>query len=228
MKILYFILLIVFAASCAPKTLTYQRISANLAANKKQKNPKKMKDYIVSIETSFGNMDLILFDETPLHKQNFLKLASEGFYDSTIFHRVIAEFMIQGGDPNTKDPAADPRMFGTGGPGYTIPAENMANGKHTKGALAAARTGDQVNPKRESSGSQFYIVHSENGCRHLNGQYTVFGQVVAGLDVVDKIAAVQTVAGNRPTQNIRMSMKVKEMTREEIEKTYGYQFSVKQ
>lgn len=184
-----------------------------------------MKDYIVTIETPLGNMDVLLFEETPLHKQNFLKLALEKTYDSTIFHRVIPNFMIQGGDPLTKDPTGDARMYGTGGPGYTIPAENMANGKHIKGALAAARQGDQVNPKRASSGSQFYIVHSDNGCRHLNGQYTVFGQVVAGLDVIDKIAAIPTAQGDRPSQNIRMSMTVKEMTRDEISKTYNYQFA---
>jgi cyclophilin family peptidyl-prolyl cis-trans isomerase len=225
MKNFFFIFLLFAIASCAPKPLTYQRISETLEKNKKLTNPKKMKDYIVSIETPFGNMELVLFDETPLHKQNFLKLASEGFYDSTLFHRVIPDFMIQGGDPNTRDAAADPRTFGTGGPGYTIPAENMANGKHVKGALAAARTGDQINPKRESSGSQFYIVHSETGCKHLNGQYTVFGQVLTGLEVIDKIASVQTVAGNRPAQNVRMSMKVTEMTREEIAKKYNFQFT---
>jgi cyclophilin family peptidyl-prolyl cis-trans isomerase len=225
MKTFFCLFPLLFILACSPKLMNYQHISKVLEANKKQKNVKKMKDFIVTIETPFGNMDLILFDETPLHKQNFLKLASEGFYDSTLFHRVIPEFMVQGGDPNTKDAGADPNTFGIGGPGYTIPAENMANGKHMKGSLAAARTGDHMNPRRESSGSQFYIVHSENGCKHLNGQYTVFGQVLSGLDVIDKIAAVRTAPGNRPMQNVRMKMTVSELTRSEISDKYQYQFS---
>ncbi len=178
---------------------------------------------VITIETQFGNMDLILYNETPLHKENFLKLAKEGFYDNTTFHRVIKGFMIQGGDPLSKDPAT--RMqAGTGGPNYTIPAEMVPHLKHLKGALAAARKGDNVNPKRESSGSQFYIVQDAMGCQHLNGQYSVFGQVVRGLEVIDSIAAQPQRASSVPAQDIFMKMSVKELSLAKIQKEYNFVF----
>ncbi|MDX1909495.1 MAG: peptidylprolyl isomerase [Bacteroidia bacterium] len=183
------------------------------------------KDVVVTISTSFGEMTVILYDETPKHKANFLKLVEEGFYDSTAFHRVIQNFMIQGGDPYSKAGGTGGPV-GTGGPGYTVDAEFVPGITHVKGALAAARQGDQVNPKRASSGSQFYIVHSEAGCRGLNGQYTVFGRVVKGLEVVDAIATQPTnrSRGDQPVTPIYMTMTAEKMSRKKIEKEFGYQY----
>ena len=153
------------------------------------------------ISTSKGDMVVKLYDETPLHKENFIKLAQKGFYNGILFHRVINGFMIQVGDPLTKD-SGRKREWGTGGPGYTVPAEFVNGLTHKKGALAAARMGDFVNPEKESSGSQFYIVQSESGCRHLDGEYTVFGEVVEGLDVIDKIAGVSTDPYDCPLEDV--------------------------
>ncbi|MCQ2131420.1 MAG: peptidylprolyl isomerase [Bacteroidales bacterium] len=239
----------------------------------------------VKIETTFGDIIVRLYDETPLHRDNFLKLAGEGYYDGTIFHRVIANFMIQGGDPDSKNPTPNGR-YGTGGPDYTIEAEIKPELFHKRGALAAARQGDQVNPERRSSGSQFYIVWGDTykegqlsqlskqmkmmaeqnafdklarenrakimemrrnrdqagllalqdllssqaremakgqaglseaqktaystigGTPHLDGQYTVFGEVIEGLDVVEKIQSVKTRPGDRPVEDIKMKMTV--------------------
>ena len=153
------------------------------------------------ITTSKGEMVVKLYDETPLHKENFINLAKKGFYNGILFHRVIKGFMIQVGDPLTKD-SGRRNEWGTGGPGYTIPAEFVDSLTHKKGALAAARMGDFVNPEKESSGSQFYIVQSEAGCKHLDGEYTVFGEVVEGLDVIDKIANVSTDPYDCPLEDI--------------------------
>ena len=233
----------------------------------------------VLIETTLGSIRVKLYNETPEHRDNFLKLAGEGFYDSLLFHRVINGFMVQAGDPSSRS-AQPGQRYGSGGTGYTIPAEiNPAQHFHKKGALAAARTGDQVNPERRSSGSQFYIVQGKvasdeeltqtemnisrqplqsmfnralseklealqakglpinqdslvnearqsvmaewermekfaytpeqreayktgGGTPFLDGAYTVFGEVLEGLDVVDKIAAVETQPGDRPTQDV--------------------------
>lgn len=156
---------------------------------------------ILDIVTNFGTMKVKLYSKTPKHKANFLKLAAADFFDSTRFHRVIKGFMIQGGDPLSKYPdKAD--MWGTGGPGYTVPAEFVNEYYHKKGALAAARKGDMANPKKSSSGSQFYIVQDEIGCLHLDGQYTIFGETVEGLDVIDKIAAVPTDDYDRPLNDV--------------------------
>lgn len=187
----------------------------------------------VLIETSMGNMTAILYDDTPQHRDNFVKLVESGYYDGLLFHRVINNFMIQGGDPQSKDAPAG-KMLGNGGPGYTIPAEIIyPKHYHKKGALAAARTGDNVNPKRESSGSQFYIVQGQKytdmqldmfekrmgstfapkvrdayvtlgGTPHLDNQYTVFGEVVDGLNVIDKIAAVETGMVDRPVNDVKI------------------------
>lgn len=247
---------------------------------------------LVLISTEYGDIKIKLYDETPLHRDNFLKLVNEGFYDSLLFHRVINEFMIQGGDPDSKKAEAGTPL-GNGGPGYQVDAEIMDGMFHKKGVLAAARQGDQMNPTRKSSGSQFYIVHGrvfsnedldmmeekmnmhvkqkvvmdyinkpENaelkkradslyqarnqaeleallmkidsltletynaaelfsftdeqreiystigGAPHLDGAYTVFGEVVEGLDVIDKIAIVETDRMDRPAQDIKMTMKV--------------------
>lgn len=170
--------------------------------------PKKKKDYQVTIHTEYGDMVVVLYDQTPLHKGNFLRLAEAGFFDQTTFHRVINGFMIQGGDPNSK-PGGDAAQVGQGGPSYTIPAEFVPELTHVKGALAAARQGDAVNPQKASSGSQFYIVQNPASCRHLNGQYTVFGQVTEGLEIIDRIATQP----KSPTtgEPIRMTIEVKKI-----------------
>jgi cyclophilin family peptidyl-prolyl cis-trans isomerase len=191
---------------------------------------------LVEIQTDLGNMTVELFNATPKHRDNFLKLADEGYYDGTLFHRVIAGFMIQGGDPNSKGAAAGVAL-GMGGPGYQVPAEFVDSLVHIKGSLAAARMGDGGNPKRESSGSQFYVVQGgpvtdefmdqieartgkkytpENradykmygGTPHLDFQYTVFGRVTTGLEVVDKVGAVPTARGDRPLTDLKMKLKV--------------------
>lgn len=156
---------------------------------------------VVEMQTTQGTMKIKLYNATPGHRDNFLKLVGEGFYDSLKFHRVIQGFMIQGGDPLSKDDSVV-FQWGTGGPGYTIAAEFVPELHHCKGAVAAARLGDMANPRRASSGSQFYIVQSESGCSHLDGQYTVFGQVVEGLEVIDKIAAVATGPYDRPLEPV--------------------------
>ena len=156
-----------------------------------------------TIQTSMGPMVVKLYDETPLHKANFEKLAKNHFFDGILFHRVINGFMIQVGDPLTKDSTQVDR-WGTGGPGYTIPAEIISGLTHKKGALAAARRGDSVNPAKESSGSQFYIVQDENGCKHLDGEYTIFGEVVSGFETIDKIASAPTDFRDKPLENIEI------------------------
>lgn len=240
----------------------------------------------VIIKTSLGDITVRLYDETPLHRDNFVKLAREGYYDGTLFHRVIKDFMIQGGDPDSKGAPAGKKL-GIGGPDYTIEAEIKPTLFHKRGALAAARQGDEVNPERRSSGSQFYIVwgqvynqgqikqfakqmemqqmqqafnalamqHREEimqlrrdrnreglqelqdklaneaqqqvkakgagmtaeqqeiyttigGTPHLDGQYTVFGEVEEGLDIVDQIQQAATGRGDRPIEDIEMKMEV--------------------
>ncbi|MDR2010181.1 MAG: peptidylprolyl isomerase [Bacteroidales bacterium] len=186
----------------------------------------------VKIETTKGTMTIMLYDDTPLHRDNFVKLVESGFYNDLLFHRVIKNFMIQGGDPESKNAPAG-KALGMGGPGYTIPAEIKPNHFHKKGTLAAARQGDQQNPKRESSGSQFYIVQGQKytdlqldnmekqigkkftkeqrdayveagGTPHLDDQYTVFGEITEGLSIVDKIAAVETSRGDRPVEDVKI------------------------
>lgn len=191
---------------------------------------------LVEIQTEFGNMLVLLFNSTPKHRDNFLKLAEQGFYDSLLFHRVIEGFMIQGGDPASKDADAS-AVLGSGGPGYTIDAEFSDTLVHVKGALAAARTSDSVNPEKRSSGSQFYIVQgrkvtsdmldtfeAQKGKRYgraqrdlyteiggtpfLDFEYTVFGRVIDGLEVIDKLAAVATNRSDRPEKNVQFKVKV--------------------
>jgi cyclophilin family peptidyl-prolyl cis-trans isomerase len=261
----------------------------------------KKTDYVVTIKTSHGDMVAILYDETPKHKVNFIKLAKEKFYDSLIFHRVMEEFMIQGGDPDSKK-AKPGQPLGSGGPGYTIDAEFVPKYCHEKGALSAARVPDNANPKKASSGSQFYIVQGTKvseaelktdqaklqssfqqyfqnpanrpdydtlmkyyqkndmkgyqnciiglkpkvesslginldkaiaperlaayttigGAPHLDDDYTVFGKVIKGLEVIDKIAALPKDQRNRPLEDIRMFVTVEELSKKKITKLYGY------
>ncbi|RLD50441.1 MAG: peptidylprolyl isomerase [Bacteroidetes bacterium] len=235
-------------------------------------------DTLILIETAYGNMKIKLYDKTPKHKANFIKLAKQSFFDGLLFHRVINQFMIQGGDPDSKNAPAG-KMLGNGGPGYEIDAEFNDSLFHKKGVIAAAREGDNVNPLKKSSGSQFYIVqgrtfsdeeldkleeqsslgnyiasHPEinkeatnyritgnnsafnklieaikkqdnfkitkipdykrtiyktiGGTPHLDNNYTVFGELVEGLDVIDKIAAVKTDKNDRPIEDVKMTIKV--------------------
>ncbi len=242
----------------------------------------------LDVATTAGNIKIHLYDDTPLHRDNFLKLAKEGYYDGVLFHRVIKDFMVQTGDPESKGAPAG-TMLGSGGPGYTIPAEIVyPKHYHKYGALAAARTGDEMNPERKSSGSQFYIVTGKKfspqqlsrmeemsvqkqlqsyfmdlqrqhmdtikqlrlakdsvglenlrqeliketeanvkpvtmteeqvrdyttigGTPHLDGQYTVFGEVLEGMDIVEKIQNAETDGRDRPTEDIKIiSIKVEE------------------
>ena len=158
---------------------------------------------VFDIITSMGVIKIKLYADTPKHRENFAKLALEKYYDGILFHRVIDGFMIQAGDPLTKDANNKPR-FGTGGPNSTVPAEFVAAHTHKKGALAAARRGDAVNPYKESSGSQFYLVQDAANCAQLDGAYTVFGETVEGLDVIDKIASVATDGRDCPLQDVKI------------------------
>ncbi|HOO09326.1 MAG TPA: peptidylprolyl isomerase [Cyclobacteriaceae bacterium] len=264
------------------------------------------KDYLVTFKTDMGDMVAILYDETPKHKANFIKLAKEHFYDSLLFHRVIQGFMIQGGDPDSRH-AKPGQKLGNGGPGYTIDAEFNPKLFHEKGALSAARQPDPINPTKASNGSQFYIVQEtvtlihnvyqltldqanlnaglqqllkkeENkglydslrqlyltgdmhaymarlnslvprieketglkvrkkipqekidayttvgGVPHLDDEYTVFGKVIKGLDVIDKIARVQTDSADRPVKDVHFTVTVEEMPRKKITELYGYEY----
>ena len=176
----------------------------------KIEEPKKEVMQEVVIETSLGNITIALYNETPQHRDNFIKLTNDKFYDGVLFHRIIQNFMIQTGDPDSKT-AAKGQALGRGGPGYTIPAEILPQFNHKRGAIGAARLGGPSNPQRASSGSQFYIVDNPNGSHHLNGEYTVFGEVLQGMDVVDRIAAQPKDQGDRPLEDIKViSMKVVE------------------
>jgi len=212
-------------------------LSIASSAQKDSTIRKKDRKRDVLLQTNYGNIILRLYDSTPLHRDNFLKLVKTGFYDSVLFHRVIRNFMIQAGDPDSKL-AKTGEPLGNGGPGYTVPAEFRTSLFHKKGVIAAARTGDDVNPQKASSGSQFYIVQGKiftdpgldsletirlkgrkippaqrevyktiGGTPHLDQNYTVFGEIVIGLDVIDKIAEVSTSKGadrDRPLQDVRI------------------------
>ena len=192
---------------------------------------KQNNNIMINLETTMGTIKIELYGDTPVHSNNFKKLVEEGFYDGILFHRVIDGFMIQTGDPESKT-AKPGDHLGAGGPGYTLPAEILPQHFHKRGAIAAARTGDQGNPMRRSSGSQFYIVHGKTtsadqlkayarygfefsdeqleayatvgGAPTLDAQYTVFGEVVEGMDVVDKIATADRDAADRPKTDIKI------------------------
>jgi cyclophilin family peptidyl-prolyl cis-trans isomerase len=184
---------------------------------------KSKKDEVVTITTNLGEIRLILFGDTPLHRANFLRKAKTGFYNGTTFHRVIPQFMVQGGDPNSKD--NDPSNDGQGPANEpTIPAELAAGHKHEYGAVAAARQGDFVNPQRASSSSQFYLVENHQGTHFLDGQYTVFGQVIQGQEVLDKIVALPRDGRDRPLTDLKMTVKVERLRKKKITQLYGYAY----
>ena len=192
---------------------------------------------LIKIETSMGDMVLKLYNETPLHRDNMIKLIQDSFFDNQLFHRVIKDFMVQGGDPHSVGAAKGERL-GNGGPGYTIPAEFNPELIHKKGALAAARQGDSANPEKASSGSQFYLVQGKvltqqeinnfaqrgapftqesidiyttiGGTPHLDGSYTIFGEIVVGLEILDRIAATQTDSYDRPIEDVIYSISLVE------------------
>ncbi len=153
------------------------------------------------IVTSMGTIRVKLYKDTPKHRDNFIRLSLSHFYDETLFHRVVPGFVIQGGDPYTKD-TTRVEEWGEGGPGYNIDPEFVPEHRHKKGALAAARRGDFANPAKESNGSQFYLVVDSTACSHLNGEYTVFGETVGGLNVIDRIARTQVDRYNRPEKPV--------------------------
>ena len=236
------VLFSLFLASCcssktskAPVERTETAATSTTTENQTEK-PQTIRDMEnltkVLIKTSEGDITIALYDNTPKHKENFIKLVNDGFYNGVLFHRIIQGFMIQTGDPESKGAPAG-KMLGNGGPGYTIPAEFKPENYHKRGAVAAARQGDQVNPTKASSGSQFYIVDGKpfnsnlmaqnsyqygksfteeqrkvyetiGGAPFLDGDYTVFGEVVEGMDVVDKIAAKPKDRYDRPTADVKI------------------------
>lgn len=216
-KILAAAALVALAAGCGQSTkkaeaeaeeqVRLDSLTAVEAAQKQKDIAEKIAalpdEPVFEIQTNMGNIRVKLYSQTPKHRENFANLALSGFYNGILFHRVIKGFMIQVGDPLTKDMENKPR-FGTGGPGYNIPAEFIPEYTHKKGALAAARKGDTANPLKESSGSQFYIVQNENACASLNGNYTVFGETIDGINVVDKIAAVAVDGRDCPVEPVKI------------------------
>lgn len=282
-KILFVISIMMLAVAACSNANSSKTVTDNLSKGNMAQDSTSTNDIIVNVETTMGDIKLRLFGDTPKHRDNFVKLVNEGYYDGVLFHRVINEFMVQGGDPDSKDAPAD-KMLGEGDPGYTIEAEFVyPKHFHKRGALAAARTGDAVNPERRSSGSQFYIVTgkaytdsqlvqmerqlqmaqqqdifnriaterkdeimalrknrdqaglqklqeeiialtekeakanpakftdeqrkaytTEGGTPHLDGQYTVFGEVISGMDIVDKIQKVETNSFDRPKEDVKI------------------------
>ena len=213
---------------------------------------KSRKDYLVTFQTPYGDVKAVLHDQTPLHKQNFLTLIDQHFYDSLLFHRVIPRFMIQGGDPTSKNAPAGTKLGNGGSEMARIPAEFNPQLFHKRGALAAARDN---NPEKKSSACQFYIVQGATwdeagidtqtarlpGCRaptpeqrtiyktvggspHLDGNYTVFGQVISGMAAVDSIISQPRDSNNRPFKNLKMTVTAKKMRKKKIKKMYGYEF----
>jgi cyclophilin family peptidyl-prolyl cis-trans isomerase len=205
------------SSEAGPKSQKTAKADTISLANFKNKLPQEP---IFDIVTSMGTIRVKLYKDTPKHRDNFVRLALTRYYDGLLFHRVIDGFMIQGGDPYTRDTSRVDE-WGEGGPGYTIDAELVPEHTHKKGALAAARrVGSIANPMKESSGSQFYLVQDSTNCKHLNGEYTVFGETIGGLNVIDRIARVQTDRLDRPVrpvviQRIRPNEQMNKRAREE-------------
>jgi cyclophilin family peptidyl-prolyl cis-trans isomerase len=216
MKNIYLIIAVLFVfASCKKEETPVPQNTNNTPTDTVEK--------LIEIKTSFGTMYMWLYKETPLHRANFLGLADTNFFDNTTFHRIITNFMIQGGDPNSKD--SDPNNDGTGGPGYTIPAEiDTSKHRHARGEVAAARLGNAQNPLKASSGSQFYICHSTSGTKHLDNEYTVFGKIISGIQVVDSIVKQpKNTTTSRPTIDIKMDVNVLEKTRQQLRTEFNFE-----
>lgn len=179
--------------------------------------PSVQTEKIIEIKTSFGNMYMWLYKQTPKHRANFLALADTNYFDNTTFHRIIKDFMVQGGDPNSKD--LDTLNDGNGGPPYTIPAEFVDSLKHDYGAVGAARTN---NLAKASSGSQFYIVTNVAGQHFLDKNYTVFGKIIKGVDVAYTISLQAKNAKDRPYQDIKMDINILEKTVEQLKAEFNY------
>ena len=236
----YLSILVLFAGlftfGCANKSTQKETKQAENISKETQKQTKKEKQTMVLISTSMGDMKAVLYNETPAHRDNFIKLAKEGYFNGLLFHRVIDGFIVQGGDPDSKN-APKGKQLGQGGPSYTIPAEFNQSLIHKKGALAAARMGDNVNPQKASSGSQFDITQGKSysaaelqnmemrmgkklnqtqrdaytsvgGVPFLDFEYTVFGEVIEGLEVIDKIAKAQKDRSDRPLEDIKMNVTI--------------------
>ncbi|RAK66936.1 peptidylprolyl isomerase [Hymenobacter edaphi] len=207
-------------AQTAPSTGPIQPIKVKTKPGKKDE---LVTIHVTQGDVALGDIKILLYDQTPQHKANFLQKAKSGFYNGTTFHRVIPNFMVQGGDANSKND--DPNDDGLGQPSDpTIPAEIVPELKHQRGAVAAARQGDYVNPQRASSSSQFYIVQNVTGTPHLDNHYTVFGLVVQGQAVVDKIVAVPITGPDRPVTPVRMKFEVKKLSKKKIMQEYGFQY----
>jgi cyclophilin family peptidyl-prolyl cis-trans isomerase len=172
---------------------------------------------IIELKTSFGTMYMWLYKQTPKHRENFLKLADSGFFDNTTFHRIIQDFVIQGGDPNSKD--TDPSNDGLGGPPYTIPAEFVDSIKHDNGAVGAARNN---NPAKASNGSQFYIVTNAAGVHSLDKNYTVFGKLLSGIDIATTLSKQSKNSSDRPLQDIKMDVNVVEKTLAQLKSEFNF------
>ena len=204
MKRITSIIIIAFAlalTSCGPRSGRDAASAQNDSTATATMEKKMIEEPEFDIVTSKGTMRIKLYSLTPKHRDNFVKLVNEKYYDGVRFHRVIEGFMIQTGDPYSRD-TAKVDLWGQGGPDYTVPAEFVNQYWHKKGAIAPARKGDLANPKKASSGSQFYIVHDENACLHLDGQYSIFGEVIDGLEVIDRIATVETDYYDRPMEDV--------------------------
>ena len=179
----------------------------NLSSMSQTKTDKKVVKFV--IHTDMGDMKGFLYNETPQHRDNFVKLVKSGFYNGTLFHRVILGFMIQGGDPKSKT-ATPGQALGSGSNGGTVPAEINPMFTHKRGALAAARIGGPSNPLKASSDCQFYIVEPEKGAHFLDNDYTIYGEITEGFDVITKIASVQKDASDRPVKDVKMTIKLVE------------------
>ncbi len=178
-------------------------------------------EYLITINTEYGKIKLILFDDTPLHKKNFINLVKSGVYNHITFHRVINRFMIQSGDYKTRNQPIDydPRVIQE-----PIKAEILHHRLNVHGAIGAPRRGDDVNPERKSNSTQFYIVQNYKGAHHLNGKYTVFGQVMSGFEVIDSIAAQPTSNKDVPLKDIRITTVIEQVSKADIEKFYNFTY----
>ena len=194
-------IVLILAAAMAIASCACRNESEQAAETQTEMEKTQIAEPEFEMVTTHGTMKIKLYSMTPKHRDNFVKLVNEKYYDGMRFHRVIEGFMIQGGDPYSRD-TSKINLWGQGGPDYTVPAEFVNQYWHKKGAIAAARKGDMANPTKASSGSQFYIVHDENNCLHLDGQYSIFGEVTEGLEVIDRIAAVPTDAYDRPYEDV--------------------------